>query len=77
MGLLDDLNEASHAAARSRTCALCEYIEGVEDPATKAALTGAAAGTIGERRLVEILRRYGGRVGRQTIHKHRAEGHMS
>jgi len=56
-------------------CKACDAIAAAEPGAAREALTRALAGTIGERRLVDILRRNGIQVGRTVIGRHRQEGH--
>ena len=75
MTLLDDLNEASGVTSKVPRCPLCDFINAQEDPDTRAALVGAAAGTIGVQKLARIMRDHASGVGRRTIERHRTEEH--
>lgn len=73
MSMLDDLLEAERVSALTRGCSLCIYINSIEDPETKEALTRASAGTIGVSVLTRILKGTG--VGNRTIQRHKDEEH--
>jgi len=79
--LLTDLVHAKLDTDGIRPCGLCQYINGIEVGLTRETLRDAAAGTIGERKLVAILQKHkatgddGTPVGRRTVSRHRKEEH--
>lgn len=75
MSLLDDLMQGRAETARALPCPLCEYIRAQEDEDTRRALEGAAAGTIGLKKLAAILRQHDTGIGRRTLERHRREEH--
>ncbi len=77
MTLLDDIKAGEAVTAGERECPLCTYIEGVVDHATADALTRAAAGTMGIKRLAAVLAKHETGIGRRTITRHRDEGHQA
>lgn len=72
--LLADLVAAERAAQGSTPCTLCEYIN-TQTGVTRDALIAAAAGSIGERKLVSVLKKHETGIGRRTISRHREEEH--
>jgi hypothetical protein len=72
MGLLEDLE----AATGPLPCGMCDVIRATTDEDTRRALTAAAAGTIGYRRLNRILAANGQPVSDRQIRRHRQEGHQ-
>jgi hypothetical protein len=81
MSLLGDLAAAERAARGETSCGLCQIVERHSGD-ERAALESAAGGTIGERKLTELLAKHGLRdnngnaVARRTIERHRKEGHQ-
>jgi len=75
--MLGELLEAEDAAASHKAdgCPLCAAIRRMDPGPTRTALTRAAGGTIGIRRLVEILRKNEIHAGRIVVAKHRTEEH--
>lgn len=70
--LLLDLKAARQV---STGCVLCGYIESLPPGELREALTSAAAGSMGGRTLEEVLAKNGIPGRRDTINKHRREGH--
>lgn len=80
MTLLTDLEAAegnSRVGGPPPICPACQFLEEVDDPATKQALERALAGTIGIKTLVPIIQAYGATFARRTIERHRREGHTA
>jgi len=73
-GLLADLDEAADANMHHRTCQVCRALLNMSDEG-RGGVERALAGTIGERRLAEILTRNGHPTGRRAVANHRREGH--
>jgi hypothetical protein len=73
MTLLDDLRGATEGPQ----CPLCVLIRDTEDEETREELSAAAAGTMGTRKLAEILRQHHTGIGRRTVIRHRNERHES
>jgi hypothetical protein len=74
--LLAALAEAEVANMHGRDCQVCRAITGMSESA-RAGVKRALAGTIGERKLAEILTRAGYPTGRRAVSRHRLEGHTS
>lgn len=72
--LLTDLKAAEQANGVGRLCQVCDALEVMSDQA-RAGVNRALAGTIGERKLAEILTRNGYPTGRRAVRRHRLEGH--
>lgn len=72
--LLAALDEAETANMFARPCQVCEALSRMSDLA-RVGVERALAGTIGERKLSEILTRSGYPTGRRAIIRHRSEGH--
>lgn len=72
--LLSELAAAEGANQHSRPCQVCQALESMSDQA-KTGVIRALAGTIGERKLAEILTRNGYPTGRRAVVRHRQEGH--
>lgn len=75
-GLLAELGVAENANQHVRPCQVCQALEAMADEA-RSGVRRALAGTIGERKLSEILTRNGYPTGRRAIRRHRLEGHSS
>lgn len=74
--LLTDLEVAAEANMHGRECQVCRALAGMSADA-RTAVSSALAGTIGERRLAEILTGNGYPTGRRAVKRHRQEGHTS
>jgi len=74
--LLAALGEAEVANMHARDCQVCRAITSMSESA-RAGVNRALAGTIGERKLAEILTRTGYPTGRRAVSRHRLEGHSS
>ena len=74
--LLTDLEVAAEANMHSRECQVCRALEAMSLEA-QVAVRSALAGTIGERKLAEILTGNGYPTGRRAVKRHREEGHTS
>lgn len=74
--LLADLAQAEHANVHGRECQVCVALAEMAESA-RIAVESALAGTIGERRLAEILTRNGYPAGRRAVANHRREGHIA
>lgn len=72
--LLADLGDAEQANQHARPCQVCDALSAMSDQA-KSGVQRALAGTIGERKLAEILTRNGYPTGRRAVTRHRLEGH--
>lgn len=72
--LLAALSEAEEANMHTRECQVCRALDGMSDQA-RVGVVRALAGTIGERRLAEILTQNGYPTGRRAVARHRLEGH--
>lgn len=72
--LLADLADAEDANIHSRQCQVCLALRGMTELAREG-VERALAGTIGERKLAEILTRNGYPTGRRAVATHRREGH--
>lgn len=72
--LIEALAEAEVANMHSRTCQVCRALAAMSDEA-RGGVERALAGTIGERRLAEILTGNGYPTGRRAVANHRREGH--
>lgn len=72
--LLADLAEGEHANQHARSCQVCSALASMSDQA-KTGVVRALAGTIGERKLADILTRNGYPTGRRAVTRHRQEGH--
>lgn len=75
MSLLDDLAEAADGNMHQRPCQACQALDAMPE-SEQAAVRQALAGTIGERKLAEILTRHGYPTGRRAVNRHRLEGHQ-
>lgn len=73
-GLLADLGAAEVANMHGRACQVCAALLAMSEQA-RAAIERALAGTIGERKLAEILTRNGYPTGRRAVATHRREDH--
>ena len=74
--LVRDLAAAEQANMHARECQVCDALETMS-PEARRNVERALAGTIGERRLAEILTRNGYPTGRRAVANHRREGHGS
>lgn len=74
--LLAALGEAEYANMHSRECRVCLALAAMSDRA-RAGVERALAGTIGERKLAEILTGSGYPTGRRAVATHRREGHTT
>jgi hypothetical protein len=72
--LLDDLAAAEDANMHSRGCQVCQALRSMSELAREQ-VERALAGTIGERKLAEILTRNGYPTGRRAVATHRREDH--
>jgi hypothetical protein len=72
--LLDDLIAAEQANQHGRPCQACVALLKMTGQAREG-VERALSGTIGERKLAEILTRNGYPTGRRAIVTHRQEGH--
>lgn len=75
-GLLADLVQAERANGHRRSCQVCDALADMSDQA-RSGVEQALTGTIGERKLSEILTRNGYPTGRRAVRNHRTEGHTS
>lgn len=73
-GLLADLEAAEDANIHGRACQVCSALGSMSEQA-RSAIERALAGTIGERKLAEILTRNGYPTGRRAVATHRREDH--
>lgn len=71
--LLEDLTEAEDANTMARACQVCVALDSMSELARER-VNRALAGTIGERKLAEILTRNGYPTGRRAVAAHR-KGH--
>lgn len=71
--LLRDLSTATKANMHNDNCQVCDALAAMSDQA-RLGVERALAGTIGERKLAEILTRNGYPTGRRAVHNHRLEG---
>jgi hypothetical protein len=74
--LLAELNEAEDANIHARDCQVCHALTNMSERA-RSGVNRALAGTIGERKLSEILTRTGYPTGRRAVARHRLEGHSA
>ncbi len=72
--LLADLNVAENANQHARPCQVCDALTGMTIEAANG-VKRALGGTIGERKLAEILTRNGYPTGTRAVRRHRMEGH--
>lgn len=72
--LLEELVVAEVANQHGRPCQVCQALAGMTESA-RMGVEQALSGTIGERKLAEILTRNGYPTGRRAIATHRQEGH--
>lgn len=72
--LMAALAEAEDANMHARECQVCVALTAMSDLARKE-VERALAGTIGERKLAEILTRNGYPTGRRAVATHRREDH--
>lgn len=72
--LLGDLAAAEQANQHGRPCQVCVALTGMTELAREG-VERALSGTIGERKLAEILTRNGYPTGRRAVVTHRQEGH--
>ena len=75
-GLLAALADAERANMHSRDCQVCDALAAMSEQA-RAGVERALAGTIGERKLADILTGNGYPTGRRAVANHRREGHVS
>lgn len=73
-GLIADLGAAEMANMHGRACQVCSALGAMSEQA-RSAIERALAGTIGERKLAEILTRNGYPTGRRAVATHRREDH--
>lgn len=73
--LMSALGEAEQANMHSRGCQVCDALESMSERA-RAGVERALAGTIGERKLAEILTGSGYPTGRRAVANHR-KGHAT
>lgn len=74
--LIAALADASDANMHARPCQVCSALSSMTDQA-RVVVESALAGTIGERRLAEILTEGGYPTGRRAVANHRREGHAT
>lgn len=74
--LLIDLGVAANANMFARPCQVCSALEQMSEQASRGVMS-ALEGTIGARRLSEILTGNGYPTGRRAVETHRQEGHTS
>jgi len=74
--LIKDLETAEGANQHARPCQVCEALEFMGSQA-RSSVERALAGTIGERKLSEILTANGYPTGRRAVVRHRSEGHSA
>lgn len=74
--LLIDLLTAERESAGELDCPLCVFINGLDDERTRAAMSAAAAGSIGLNKLAAVLKKHETGIGRRTIVRHRREDHQ-
>lgn len=74
--LLRDLTEAENENTHRRPCQICQAMAGMSE-SVRANVERALAGTIGEKKLADILTRNGYPAGRRAIQRHQLEGHPS
>lgn len=72
--LIADLGAAEVANIHGRACQVCSALRAMSEQA-RAAVEQALAGTIGERKLAEILTGNGYPTGRRAVATHRREDH--
>lgn len=72
--LLNELAEAEDANIHARDCQVCSALLGMSELAREQ-VERALTGTIGERKLADILTRNGYPTGRRAVATHRQEGH--
>lgn len=72
--LLAALAQGSNANIHGRPCQVCSALNSMSE-AARVGVEAALAGTIGERRLAEILTSHGYPTGRRAVVNHRREGH--
>ena len=72
--LLAELGTAEAANQHGRPCQVCSALGQMSDSA-RGGVERALAGTIGARKLAEILTRNGYPTGRRAVFNHRNEGH--
>lgn len=72
--LLSDIASAELANMHGALCQVCTALLKMEDRALEG-VERALAGTIGERKLAEILTRNGYPTGRRAVANHRREAH--
>lgn len=72
--LLAELAEGEVANMHARPCQVCEALTAMSEVAASR-VRQALAGTIGERRLAEILTRGGYTTGTRAVNRHRREAH--
>lgn len=72
--LLSEIGVAEVANMHGRPCQVCQALEAMSESA-RAGVLRALAGTIGERKLADILTRNGYPTGRRAVVTHRLEGH--
>lgn len=76
LALANEIAEAEEANMHSRPCQVCDALATMSESA-RGNVERALAGTIGERKLAEILTRNGYPTGRRAVANHRSEGHSS
>jgi len=74
--LIAAIDEAENANQHARPCQVCYALSKMSDQA-RASVERALAGTIGERKLSEILTANGYPTGRRAVANHRSEGHSA
>jgi len=74
--LLAALGQAETDNMHARDCQVCQALTSMSELA-RSGVRRALAGTIGERKLAEILTRTGYPTGRRAVARHRLEGHAS
>jgi hypothetical protein len=72
--LLADLEKAERANVFARDCQVCEALDRMSERA-KPQVETALRGTIGARKLAELLTRNGYPTGRRAVENHRREDH--
>lgn len=72
--LLDDLSEAAQANVHARPCQVCQALAIMSDPA-RPVVERYLAGTIGAKKLADVLTANGYTVGRRAVQNHRREAH--
>lgn len=71
--MIDELFGAEDANMHQRQCQVCSALQDMGDDA-RSTVQRALAGTIGARKLAEILTRNGYPTGRRAVDNHRLEG---